>query len=186
MKIGKTLYVTNRADWRMWLAKHYMREKEVWLIYFKKDSSRARIPYNDAVEEALCFGWIDSQTKGIDEAKYAQRFSPRKNSSSWSEANLERVRRLIKQKKMTSTGLAALRGELDDFKKTAGNIPPDILKAIKEDKLILSNFKNFPDSYKRVRIGWIEGARKRPQEFKKRLSYFLRMTAKGKKFGMVQ
>ena len=78
MQITKTLYVIERYEWRAWLAKHHDTEKDIWLIYYKKQSGEPRIPYNDAVEEALCFGWIDSTVKGIDENKYAQRFSPRK------------------------------------------------------------------------------------------------------------
>ena len=74
MDLGKTLYVTNRKDWRSWLAKNQAKEKVVWLIYYKKASGKKRIPYNDAVEEALAFGWIDSTVKAIDEEKYAQRW----------------------------------------------------------------------------------------------------------------
>ena len=112
MKLGKTLYVTTRQAWRSWLAKHHATEKEIWLVYHKKHTGKPSIPYNDAVEEALCYGWIDSQTKGIDKDSYGQRFSPRKPSSQWSETNKERVRRLIKAGKMTPAGLAALRGAL--------------------------------------------------------------------------
>lgn len=105
MDIGKTLYVTTRKDWRAWLDKNHQKEKEIWLVYYKKHANMPRIPYNDAVEEALCFGWIDSTVKRIDEDKYTQRFSPRSNKSQWSEMNKERARRLIEQKKMTQAGL---------------------------------------------------------------------------------
>jgi uncharacterized protein YdeI (YjbR/CyaY-like superfamily) len=99
MKIGTTLYVTHRRQWRSWLAKNHASAREIWLIYFKKESGKSRIPYNDAVEEALCYGWIDSITKPIDEKRWAQRFSPRRKNSALSETNKERVRRLIKAKK---------------------------------------------------------------------------------------
>ena len=78
MDIGKTLYVTDRKQWRSWLAKNHTKAKEIWLIYYRKSSGKKRIPYNDAVEEALCYGWIDSIMKSIDEKSFAQRFSPRK------------------------------------------------------------------------------------------------------------
>ncbi|MEY2485097.1 MAG: hypothetical protein QOH39_745 [Verrucomicrobiota bacterium] len=98
MKLGKTLYVTNRKARRAWLAKHHARKKEIWLIYYKKHTGQRRIPYDDAVEEALCYGWIDSTLKRLDEDRTAQRFSPRRPKSFLSETNKERARRLIKAK----------------------------------------------------------------------------------------
>ncbi|OGK25341.1 hypothetical protein A3C25_06180 [Candidatus Roizmanbacteria bacterium RIFCSPHIGHO2_02_FULL_38_11] len=105
MKLGKTLYIKNREEWRRWLEKNHKKEPEIWLVYYKKHTKKSSIPYNDAVEEALCFGWIDSTVKGIDGEKYAQRFSPRKPKSNWSEPNKERIERLIKEGKMTPAGL---------------------------------------------------------------------------------
>ena len=187
MKIGKTLYVTKRKEWRSWLAKNYDKKKEIWLIFYKKSSGKPRIPYNDAVEEALCYGWIDSIVKGIDEEKYAQRFTPRRPKSKVSELNKERIRRLIKQNKMTAIGIAAVKHVFDDSSEnTKLTIASDILKALKQDQDTWKNFQNFPESYKRIRIGWIEGARTRPNVFTQRLRYFLKMTAKNKKYGMVQ
>ena len=187
MKLGKTLYVTNRKQWRSWLAKNHNKEKEIWLIYYRKSSGKKRIPYNDAVEEALCYGWIDSIQKGIDEEKFAQRFSPRKPDSVLSQMNKERIHMLIKQKKMTAKGLIAVKHVFDDSSKNSRCIlKADILKLLKEDEKTWENFQKFPESYKRIRIEWIEGARTRPELLKKRLEYFLKMTAKNKKYGMVQ
>ena len=187
MELGKTLYVTNRNDWRSWLAKNCDKEKEIWLIYYRKSSGKQRIPYNDAVEEALCYGWIDSNLKGINEEKFAQRFTPRKPKSNLSQTNIERVRRLIEQDKMTSVGLAAIEHVFDRNQKNIKlTIAPDILKTLKQDNEVWENFQKFPDSYKRIRIGWIEGARTRPELFNQRLNYFLKMTAKNKKYGKVQ
>src|SRR5215208_4566267 len=112
MEITRTVYVTNRADWRAWLERHHETETEVWLIYYKKHTGRSRIPYDDAVEEALCFGWIDSIVKRIDDEKFAQRFTPRKAKSEWSERNLIRVRALIREGKMTRAGLARVSEEV--------------------------------------------------------------------------
>ena len=180
MKLGKILYVKNREEWRRWLEKNHEKETEIWLIHYRKFSKKTSIPYNDSVEEALCFGWIDSIEKGIDKERFAQRFSPRKAKSNWSPMNMERMRRLIKKGKMTPAGLKYFKDD-QVFK-----IPLDIAKAFIEDKKIWFNFQKFPESYKRIRIGWIDGARKRPEEFQKRLRYFLRMTAKNKMFGMVK
>ncbi len=194
MKISTTLYVTNRKQWRTWLAKNHRSAQEIWLVYYKKNSGQPRIPYNDAVEEALRYGWIDSILKPIDQDCYAQRFSPRKKNSALSEMNKERVRRLIKAKKMTRFGLESIHQHLDkaasksaraqqltDFK-----LPDDILDALKIDPIVWRNFKKFPKSYQHIRVGWIDGVRKRPIEFQKRLRYFIKMTAQNKKFGMVQ
>ncbi|MDD8010957.1 MAG: hypothetical protein PHX73_07605, partial [Acidobacteriota bacterium] len=87
MEIGKTLYVANRREWRAWLRKNYKKERDIWLIYYKKDSGKPRIPYNDAVEEALCFGWIDSIIKKMDAERFVQRFSKRNPKSPYSQAN---------------------------------------------------------------------------------------------------
>ena len=182
MQITKTLYVIERDEWRAWLAKHHDTEKDIWLIYYKKQSGEPRIPYNDAVEEALCFGWIDSIVKGIDENKYAQRFSPRKNGSNWSEMNKVRMRRLIEQGRMTPAGLSKFEGDAGD----SFEIPSDIIEALKQDKKTWETFEGFPESYKRIRIGFVEMARSRPDIFQQRLRYFLKMTSQGKRFGMVQ
>ena len=187
MEVGKTLYVTDRKQWRSWLVKNHQKEKEIWLIYYRKSSDKKRIPYNDAVEEALCYGWIDGIVKGIDEETFSQRFTPRRSDSTLSQMNKERIYRLIEQKKMTSKGLTAVKHVFDNSSKNQKCIiKADILKSLKEDKITWENFQKFPESYKRIRIEWIEGARTRPEQFKKRLEYFLKMTAKNKKYGVVQ
>ena len=189
MDLGKTLYVTNREQWRSWLAKNHNKEKEIWLIYYRKSSGKPRIPYNDAVEEALCYGWIDSILKGIDEEKFAQRFSKRKTASALSASNKERITQLIQQKKMTTYGLNAISKIFDNskYKKEQPVIAPDILKPLKANKQAWKNFQKFPESYKRIRIGFIESRRRHGNEmFQKSLQHFIEMTAKNKKFGMVQ
>ena len=187
MEIGKTLYVTNRKDWRSWLSKNCNQEKEIWLIYYKKLSGKLRIPYNDAVEEALCYGWIDSTIKSIDEEKFAQRFTPRRPTSILSDMNKERIRRLIKEKSMTPVGLKAVSHVFDNGKKEKFFIAKDILKALKDDRLAWENFQKFSEGYKKVRIGYIESQRRHGDEnFKKSLEHFIKKTAKNKKFGMVR
>src|SRR5215211_2800010 len=175
----KTLYVSDRKKWRAWLRKHYKSDEEIWLVYYKKGSGKPRIEYNDAVEEALCFGWIDSIVRSIDEKKFAQRFSPRKPKSKYSPANKERLRSLLKKKKV----IKKVRDSLEDLSVEKFVIPKDIRAEIKSNKQAWKHFQKFSDSYKRIRIGFIDGARKRPAEFKKRLAYFIRMTEKNKQFG---
>jgi len=179
MEITNTLYITDRKDWRAWLKEHYNTEKEIWLVYPKKATRKPRIQYNDAVEEALCFGWIDSINKKLDEESTVQRFSPRKPRAKYSQANIERLRSLVAKKKVIKE-VADTLGEIlyEEFV-----IPPDILKAIKSNKEAWKNFQKFSDSYIRIRIAFIDGARSRPAEFKKRLRYFIQMTGKNKLFG---
>ena len=190
MKLGKTLYVANRKEWRAWLRKHHSSAREIWLLYYKKESGKPRIPYNDAVEEALCYGWIDGQTKSVDAEKWAQRFSPRRPGGNWSAMNIERLRRLAARRKVTKAGFAAAPGGLRGVTRSAApkpaRIPPDILRSLKRHPDAWKNFQKFPASYKRIRIGWIDASRNRPDFFRKRLDYFIRMTAQNKRFGMVQ
>jgi uncharacterized protein YdeI (YjbR/CyaY-like superfamily) len=179
MNIGKTLYVTDRKMWRAWLKGNYDKEKEIWLIYPKKASGKPRILYNDAVEEALCFGWIDSTAKRIDDESYAQRFSPRNPKSSYSEANKARLRKLVEEGKVIPSVKAAIKDILDE----KFVIPDDILGALKENKLAWANFQKFSTKYQRIRIAYVDGARNRPDEFKKRLDNLVKMSGKNKQFG---
>jgi uncharacterized protein YdeI (YjbR/CyaY-like superfamily) len=179
MQISKTLYVTNPKDWRDWLKKSYKTEKDIWLVYYKKATGKPRIEYNDAVEEALCFGWIDSIIKKLDEDSTVQRFSPRKPRAKYSQANIERLRYLVAKKKVVKEVVESL----GDILNEEFIIPSDILKAIRSNKEAWRNFQKFSDSYKRIRIAFIHGARHRPEEFKKRLRHFIEMTEKNKLFG---
>jgi uncharacterized protein YdeI (YjbR/CyaY-like superfamily) len=172
-------YTSERKEWRAWLRRHHRSEKEIWLVYYKAGSGRPRITYNDAVEEALCFGWIDSTVRRLDENRFAQRFSPRKPKSKYSPANRERLRRLIAGGKVSKAVLATL-GTLDVDRFA---IAPDILEAIKANRVAWKHFRSFSEPYKRIRIGFIEGARRRPAEFRKRLAYFIRMTEANRQFG---
>jgi len=173
------LYAPDRKTWRAWLKAHYRNEKEIYLVYLKEHTGKPRVTYNEAVEEALCFGWIDSTVRRIDEDRYAQRFSPRNPRTPYSQANKERLAALIAKGKVAGEVLAALgKPAPKRFR-----VPPEILAAIKADPAAWKNYRKFSPSYKRIRIAFIEGARNRPAEFQKRLRYFLRMTAKNKQFG---
>jgi uncharacterized protein YdeI (YjbR/CyaY-like superfamily) len=180
MIISKTLDAKNRKEWRAWLRKNHAKEKEIWLVYYRKSSNKKRIPYNDAVEEALCYGWIDSTAKNIDNERYAQRFTQRRDGSGVSEMNKARIRKLMKQGKMTAFGLAKVSHHM--AKKFI--IPAWVLRELKKDKEVWANFQNFPDSYKHIRIGYVVNTR--ASDRKRRLKYFIKMTKKNKRFGMVQ
>jgi uncharacterized protein YdeI (YjbR/CyaY-like superfamily) len=182
MNLGKTLIVKNRDEWRNWLSKNHLTEKEIWLVHYKKDSGKWTISYDEALDEALCFGWIDSTVKKVDDEARAQRYTPRREGSPISETNKERVRRLTKLGKMTDFGLAKVKKYMD--KKFI--FPPDIIAELKKDKQAWENFNNFPKYYKIIRVAFVADARIRPEMFKKRLNYFLKMTKQNKKFGMIR
>ena len=179
MEITKTLYVTNRDEWWNWLKEHYKSEKEIWLIYPRKATKKPRIPYNVAVEEALCFGWIDSIIKNLDQERTVQRFSRRKAKSDYSQTNKERLKRLIKQGKVIPEVLDSLsKVDLDNFE-----YPDDILRAIRENKQAWENYQKYSESYRRIRVAYIDMGRKRPGEFEKRLKNFIQKTEKDQQFG---
>lgn len=114
MEIGETLYVTRREDFRKWLEANHQSRKEIWLVQYKKATKKPSIDYVEAVEEALCFGWIDNIEKSMDAERYATRFSPRRPKSNWTETNKERARRLMAEGKMTEAGRATLPPDVKD------------------------------------------------------------------------
>ena len=179
MELGRTFYTADRKRWRAWLEKNHARVKEIWLIFPNRSSGKPRLAYNDAVEEALCFGWIDSTVKKIDAASSAQRFSPRHAESGYSQANKERLKILAVQGKL----IPAVAAALQDILTEEYVFPADILRAIRSSRLAWKNFRNFPPVYQRIRVAFIDGARKRPAEFRKRLAYLIRMSEKDKLFG---
>lgn len=194
MKIGKTLYVHKTKDWRAWLKRNHARTKAVWLVYYKKESGKPRVSYNDAVDEALCFGWIDSTVKTLDTERFCQRFSPRRKGSPCSELNKHRAIRLIKEKRMTPAGLAALEGTLGGGARIHKGairhdgplkVPAGIARALKKAGA-WGRFLRFPEPYRRIRVSWVAAARRRPAIFKRRLDYLVKRTAKGERFGMLQ
>ena len=173
------LYVTTTEAWRDWLQNNYRTAEEIWLVFYKKHAQVPSLLYNDAVEEALCFGWIDSIMRPLDSQRHAQRFSPRRPKSSYSQANIERLRHLVSQGKVMPEVLETVKHVLDQ----PFEIAADILAAIRANPQAWDNFQAFSPPYVRIRIAFIEGARKRPEEFQKRLKYFIAMSAKNKLFG---
>lgn len=179
MDITETLYVATHESWRAWLKANYDHKPEIWLIAYRKQTGRPSIPYNAAVEEALCFGWIDSIRKGIDEARLAQRYSPRKPGSGYSQTNKERLARLIQAGKVMPEVLA----EIGDMRPEDYEIPEDILAALQADEAAWSFFQNTSPPYQRIRAAYIDVARGRPAEFQKRLANLVKKSAQGKQFG---
>ncbi len=190
MKISDELYVTDRSDWREWLRKNHDNKKEVWLTFYKKHTGKPSIPYDDAVEEALCFGWIDSIIKKIDDEKFARKFTLRKSRSKWSELNKKRARKMIKEGKMTEAGLLRIEEakKSGEWFKTAPVrkelvIPSYVEETLAKNKKALNNFNNLTKSYKRQYVGWITSA-KREETRRRRLAEAIKVLEKNEKLGM--
>ena len=179
MDVTDKLYITNRDEWRDWLEEHYKDASEIWLVSYLKKTGKPSVPYNDAVEEALCFGWIDSIVKKLDEERNAQRYTPRKAKSGYSQTNKERLKKLIERGKVMPEVLAGLDEiGLEDFE-----YPDDIMAALQESEQAWENFQRYSGSYQRIRIAYIEVARDRPGEYEKRLTHLIKMTEQDKQFG---
>ena len=166
MELEKTLYFKNSDEWRTWLERNHGKEMEIWLIHYKKHSGKTGISYYEALDEALCFGWIDSRMKSIDDERFILRYSPRKAKSVWSKLNKERAERLIETGRMTGAGLASIEeakrsGSWDNAYtgRKKERMPADLKKALMEDENAWNNFTNFANSYRNNYIGWINGAK---------------------------
>lgn len=166
----------NRDDWRNWLAFHFDSATDVWLVFPSKSSGEKGISYNDAVEEALCFEWIDSTIKRLDKEHEIQHFTPRGSKSTYSQANKERLKWLMENKMIHPAFETKIRQVLAE----PFIYPEDIMKKLKEDAQTWARFQAFPEGYKRIRIAYIEAARKRPSEFEKRMSHFVSKTQENK------
>jgi uncharacterized protein YdeI (YjbR/CyaY-like superfamily) len=171
----KTFYAKDQKTWRAWLKKNHSKEKSVWLIIYKKDSSIPSVYYSEAVDEALCFGWIDSKPNKRDEESYFQFFAKRNPKSNWSKINKEKVAKLIKLGKMEKAGLemvalAKKTGTWDALNEVEEiGIPEDLQKAFTKNKIAATNFEAFPRSTKKGILDWILNA-KRPETRQKRIN----------------
>lgn len=169
-------YFEKREDWRNWLMDNFETASEIWFVVPLKSSGKKRISYNDAVEEALCFDWIDSTIKTLDEENEIQHFTPRKLNNTYSQPNKERLKWLLENKMVHPKIERKIRNVLSEPFVYSN----DILEHLKADKTAWKNFQQFSDSYKRIRVAYIEAARKRPEEFAKRLNNFINKTKENK------
>lgn len=190
MKPENSLYVTNRKDWRAWLRKNHNKKKEIWLIYYKKHTNKPRIPYDDAVEEALCYGWVDSTAKRIDEERFMQRYTPRNKNSLWSEINKKRAEKMMKLRKMTKIGtekikIAKKNGKWDNAytSKKKLDLPPDLKKALIKNKAF-ENFNNLANTYQNMYISWVIDAKKKETRLR-RIKIVVERSLINKKAGII-
>ncbi len=180
------LAATSRDEWRAWLAAHHATASEVWLVFFKKHTGQPRVAYAEAVEEALCFGWIDSIVRRLDDERYAQKFTRRKPGSQWSASNLERIERLIAQGRMTPAGLAMVDPDAKPPKRfeSGDELPAEVAVALRQSPRAWENFQNLAPSYRRDYVRWITEA-KRPETRQRRLQKALELLAANQRLGMV-
>lgn len=180
----KCLTFASREEWRAWLEKHHATDQEAWVLHYKKKVAKRSLTYEEAVEEALCFGWIDGLLKSIDGEGYALRYSPRKRRSVWSEKNKQRAERLIHEGRMTAAGLEKIaeakeNGEWDaaTAREDANAIPADLAQELERHKARAS-FNKLPASRKKQYLYWLSSA-KRPETRQKRIQAVVEMAATG-------
>ena len=172
----ETFYTSDRNEWRAYLEARFETSSEIWFVYPMKESGEPALSYNDAVEEALCFGWIDSTIRHTDPLHRAQRFTPRRKGSPYSRPNIERLiwldARGMIHPKVRDSILPVIRAPFI--------FPPDILEALRQDETVWENYCRFSEPYRRIRVAYIDAARNRPEEFRKRLDNFVEKTRRGK------
>jgi len=180
----KTLDARNSEAWREWLARHHHSESEVWLVFYKRQSGRPSIAYLDAVDEALCFGWIDSLIQRLDDDRYARKFTPRKPDSKWSDANRKRFAQLQASGRLAPAGLR--RAPTDRSyapRPSPSKVPRYIQEALESRPAAWNYFASLAPSYRRLYIAWIDSARQ-PGTKARRLREVLGLLAAGKKLGL--
>lgn len=192
VRMLKTLPATDRTVWRAWLAKNHASEKEVWLIFCKTGTGQVGMSYEDAVEEALCHGWIDSIIQRIDDKSYARKFTPRTNNRMWSELNKRRVAKLIQEGRMTDAGLSKINYPNPERKppkpgpkpkRKVLSLPSFMRRALQAREKAWANFNRLPPSHQRTYIIWITMA-KRGETRQKRLAEAIRLLAENQKLGL--
>jgi uncharacterized protein YdeI (YjbR/CyaY-like superfamily) len=189
MKITDTIYVSSIDEWRLWLQTNYQTSKGVWLTFFKKSTGQPSISYDDALDEALCYGWIDSIIKKLDDNSYLRKFTPRTNLTNWSPANKKRVLKLIAEGRMCEAGLA----KIPDQQKLSDNsasprpplpqLSPELEQAIQANERAWGYWQTLAQSHRREYIWWLTSA-KRPETVAKRLQEALVMLEQEKQLGL--
>ena len=189
----KTIHPKTRKAWRQWLQKNHASSPGVWMIYYKKQTGRRKLDYGEAVEEALCFGWIDSLPRKLDDQRAMLKFTPRKPKSAWSQLNKTRINKLIGEDLMTASGLVKIEqakrdGSWDKLTSSDSHIdsntlPPGLLEALSKNKKALENFKSFPPGYRKRFLFWVDSA-KQPETKNTRIKQTVQMSLANKKPGI--
>ncbi len=181
-KTLKTLDVRTPEEWRRWLADHHTSEAEIWLVFHKRHTGQTSIAYQDAVDEALCFGWIDSLIKRLDDARYARKFTPRKLDSKWSTVNRQRYAQLKASGRLMPAGVNRPPTDRsgDAPRPSPTKIPPYIQEALRNRPAAWNYFQSLAPSYRTLYIGWIDSAKQHATKMR-RLEEAVGLLAAGKK-----
>jgi uncharacterized protein YdeI (YjbR/CyaY-like superfamily) len=184
-KTLKTFEAETLEQWRQWLAVHHDSESEIWLVFFKPHSGRTGVAYADALDEALCFGWIDSLVKRLDDTRYARKFTPRKPDSKWSSANHKRYAQLQESGRLMPAGLNRPPTDRsgDAPRPSPSKLPPYIEDALRRIPPAWIFFESLAPSYRRLYVAWIDSA-KRGETKIRRLEEAIQLLAAGKKLGL--
>jgi uncharacterized protein YdeI (YjbR/CyaY-like superfamily) len=181
----KTLDVRSCEQWRQWLDRHHEVESQIWLVFYKRQTGRWTIGYDNAVDEALCFGWIDSLIKRLDDERYARKFTPRKPGSKWSMANRRRYAQLKASGRLMRAGLDRAPTDRRDSapRASSSEVPRYIHAALRRHPAAWKHFEGLAPSYRRMYVGWIDSA-KRQETKMRRLQEAIGLLAAGKKLGL--
>ena len=190
MEMKNLLALADSASWRTWLEAHYASESEAWLVYYKKTAGQPSIDYESSVEEALCYGWIDSIIQKIDEASYARKFTPRTNIVKWSESNKRRVRKLTAEGRMTPAGMEKVTFPIDPKEASAQSssrqmfeFSPEMIEVFHANPIAWAFFNQLSPSERRNVTGWIMSAKKDETRLR-RLTEAMGLFAQGQRLGL--
>jgi len=184
--VTQTIYPKTRSEWRNWLLENHDKKSEIWVIYFKKSTGKPTLLYQDAVDEALCFGWIDGIRKSINEESYKIRFTPRRKGSNWSAVNIKRINELIKLGLVKPAGLEVFKNrdvkkdEQYSFEQQKVELPKTFEKKIKANSKAWEYFIKLPPYAKRLSTWWVISA-KREETKLKRLDILIQCSEEGRK-----
>jgi uncharacterized protein YdeI (YjbR/CyaY-like superfamily) len=186
----RQLHCPDQKSWRAWLQKHHADAHEVWLVYYRKHTGKPSVSYQQSVEEAICFGWIDGIRKAIDEERYCHRFSPRRNGSRWSPRNIELAEKLIREGRMTTAGLACFERRREygeawqrEREQLSLQLAPKLERALRDNPPAWENFQRLAPGYRKQYTAWLMSAKK-PETRRKRLAEALRLLQHNRKLGM--
>jgi uncharacterized protein YdeI (YjbR/CyaY-like superfamily) len=183
-------YFASLEQWRKWLSENYNKNDGIWFIYLKKGSTKTSISYEESVNEALCFGWIDSIIRKIDDEKYARKFTPRKDSSRWSESNKKRIAQLIRENRMAAPGMAKVNiaktngmWDAPDRPEIPDSAPAELQAALDKNPQARQNFNTLPPSQRKHYIAWIHVAKKAETKTK-RVAEAIQLLEKNERLGL--
>ena len=187
----KTLYVSDRASWRNWLAKNHASENNgIWLVYYKQHTGKPSLSYEESVEEALCYGWVDSLIKRLDEEKFTRKFTPRKPGSNWSESNRKRIAKLVEQGLLAEPGIESVRlaklagnWNSDEDRKKQEDMPAEFRQSLIENHAARVCFEKLTDPQRLNYLRWINQARQETTR-RRRIRESISLLEQGRTLGM--